>query len=223
MILTSIHILAGSVTLASGTLALSTKKGARLHRRSGNVFLVSMLVMGLLGAYLAIDIPEVITVINGLFVCYLVMTSWLAAGARRFRVDLLHYALALFGLAISISHFYFGYIAMSAVDGLMHGFSVEPYFFFGTVAAVATILDAVYIVRRRMANHHRIARHLWRMCFAFFITTAALFLGQEQIFPEHLQGSVVLALPVLLVLITMFYWLAIALFSRRFKPRASSA
>ena len=49
----SIHILAGVVGLLSGFTSLFAAKGARLHRQSGNVFVWSMLIMGVSGAVLA--------------------------------------------------------------------------------------------------------------------------------------------------------------------------
>jgi len=34
----------------------------------------------------------------------------------------------------------------------------------------------------------RIARHLWLMCFGWFIATGSFFLGQQQVFPAWLRG-----------------------------------
>ncbi|MDP9179520.1 MAG: hypothetical protein M3O61_17745, partial [Gemmatimonadota bacterium] len=53
----------------------------------------------------------------------------------------------------------------------------------------------------------RIARHLWRMCFALFIAALSFFIGQSKVIPEPIRILPLLALPVLAVLVTMFYWL----------------
>jgi peptidoglycan/LPS O-acetylase OafA/YrhL len=53
----------------------------------------------------------------------------------------------------------------------------------------------------------RLARHLWRMCFALFIAALSFFLGQSDEIPEPLRILPLLALPVLMVLVTMLYWL----------------
>ena len=53
MTLLPIHIVAASIALVTGFLALFVLKGARLHRRSGMVFVVAMLVLGISGAVLA--------------------------------------------------------------------------------------------------------------------------------------------------------------------------
>ncbi|HEY8796026.1 MAG TPA: hypothetical protein VIM15_13895 [Gemmatimonadaceae bacterium] len=53
----------------------------------------------------------------------------------------------------------------------------------------------------------RLARHLWRMCFALFIATMSFFLGQAKVIPKPIRIPALLALPVLAVLLTMLYWL----------------
>jgi hypothetical protein len=45
------------------------------------------------------------------------------------------------------------------------------------------------------------------MCFALFIAAISFFIGQAQVFPKPIQILPLLALPVVLVLVTMFYWL----------------
>ena len=48
------HIAAGSLAFATGTIALLARKGATVHRRVGMVFFVSMLVMSSSALYLSI-------------------------------------------------------------------------------------------------------------------------------------------------------------------------
>jgi len=48
-----LHIIGGLAGLTSGAVALSTRKGGTLHRRSGMVFVYAMLVMSASGALLA--------------------------------------------------------------------------------------------------------------------------------------------------------------------------
>jgi hypothetical protein len=87
-----------------------------------------------------------------------------------------------------------------------------PVFGLGAVAVLAALLD-VRMMARGIQGAHRIARHLWRMCFALFIAATSFFLGQTKgspahVFPEPLRSGAVLAIPVVLVLLLMFYWLA---------------
>lgn len=48
-----VHIVAGLMALASGAVAPYAGKGSGLHRRSGTVFVYTMLVMSASGAVMA--------------------------------------------------------------------------------------------------------------------------------------------------------------------------
>lgn len=60
------HIAAGGVALAAGALALTVRKGGRIHRRSGLWFVATMLVMGLTGAAIAAAHASAALVLAGL-------------------------------------------------------------------------------------------------------------------------------------------------------------
>ena len=49
------------------------------------------------------------------------------------------------------------------------------YLFFGSIAALAAMLDFNMIARGGIEGAHRIARHLWRMCFAMTGAMASFF------------------------------------------------
>ena len=49
-----LHILAGTVGMLSGFVAVFLRKGSRRHRLAGDVFVVSMLTMSSIGTTLAI-------------------------------------------------------------------------------------------------------------------------------------------------------------------------
>ena len=72
------HIIAGSVGLISGYIALYTTKGIPVHRRVGMVFVVAMLAMCLAGVTLAAVRGGVWSGVNGraaLLTGYLVLTG----------------------------------------------------------------------------------------------------------------------------------------------------
>ena len=57
------------------------------------------------------------------------------------------------------------------------------------------------------AGTRRLARHLWRMCYAMFTATGSFFLGQAKVIPEALRVTPVLLVLAFLPLPAMFYWL----------------
>jgi len=211
-----LHIVAGSTALASGAVALYALKGAMLHRKSGMLFVLAMLVMSASGAVMAVLKPEMLSVIAGVLTFYLVITALLTvrrpAGSRW-----IDFGAMLVALTIGIAGIYFGFEALNSPTGTKDGFPAPPYFIFGAVALLAGLLDIRMLLARGIQGAHRLARHLWRMCFALLISTASFFLGQAQFFPEPIRIIPLLAIPVVLVLLLMLYWLARVLFMQRYR------
>lgn len=211
------HIGMGMVGLLSGTAALTFRKGSRQHRTAGNVFFVSMLIMSAIGAYGSLYVPEMLSVMVGLLTFYLVATSWVTVMRKEGQAGLFENGAALAALAIAFGCFKFGLEAVNSETGLKDGFPPAPHFIFGTVALLAAAGDVRLIRRCGIFGAQRIARHLWRMCFALFIAAASLFLGQPQVFPEPVRGTLILAAPVILVIVLMIYWLIRVLFTHWLK------
>lgn len=63
------------------------------------------------------------------------------------------------------------------------------------------------LIARGLQGTKRLARHLWRMCFAMFIATGSFFLGQMQVFPKAIRNPALLSIPVIASLLIMFFWL----------------
>ena len=63
-----IHILAGALAMILGAVALVARKGAKVHRRSGQLFVCSMLTMGITASVLG-------PIANGLMPAYFVVTA----------------------------------------------------------------------------------------------------------------------------------------------------
>ena len=54
MTLIPLHVTGGVTGILSGLVALYALKGARLHRKSGTIFVYAMLLMSLSGAVMAV-------------------------------------------------------------------------------------------------------------------------------------------------------------------------
>jgi uncharacterized membrane protein len=214
MTLLPIHIIAGLIGLVSGAIALSARKGAKLHRKGGMIFVYAMMVVGITGTVMGLLISEMAAVIPGALTFYLVLTSWLTVWRPVvLKFSLINLGAMLLGLTISIVSFSYSFTA----DG-------QPtilYIIFGAVALLATLGD-LQMMTQGIQGARRIARHLWRMCIALFLAATSLFIGQAQVFPEPLRNSGLLSIPVLLVLFLMFYWLVRVLFTQ-WRPRASDS
>ena len=214
MTLLPIHIIAGLIGLGSGAMALSARKGAKLHRKGGMIFVYAMMVVAITGTVMGLLISEMAAVIPGALTFYLVLTSWLTVWRPVvLKFPLINLGAMLLGLTISIVSFRYGFTS--------DGQSTILYIIFGVMALLATLGD-LQMMTQGIQGSRRIARHLWRMCTALFLAAISLFIGQAQVFPEPLRNSGLLPVPVLLVLFLMFYWLVRVLFTQ-WRPRASDS
>ena len=213
--ITALHILAGTVALVAGAIALSVTKGGRLHRNSGLIFVAAMLLMSASGAAIAAFVPVRVSVVAGMLTFYLVLTSLLTV--RRITNDNrpIEIAAMWLGFFTGALGILFGAMALQTASGALDRYPAAIYFVFGSVALIGATLDARMLRANGINDKHRIARHLWRMCFAMYLATSAFFLGQAKLFPEILRNNWLLAVPVAIVVLTMLYWLARTLMSRR--------
>jgi uncharacterized membrane protein len=202
-----LHIIAGSLALVAGFIALFAAKGAKLHRRSGRMFVYAMLTMSLTGALIAAIRATEGSVIAGLLTAYLVTTALMTvrpAGAWSRR---LHLGLMAVALAVGVAGITFGLEARATPKGNLDGIPAGMFFMFGSVALLAGASDLRIIRSGELRARSRLTRHLWRMCYALWIAAASFFLGQADELPKALQIPALLSLPVLLVLVVMLYWL----------------
>jgi hypothetical protein len=201
-VLMGIHIASGILALLSGTLAVVARKGGRLHARAGTAFFASMLVLGVTASILEPFRTPPGSPIGGLFVCYFVATSWVAARRRdgtTGRFEMIACAVALATGALMI---YGGFNGSTTPAG------PGPVFALAGVSLLAGLLDLNAILRTKLTPVQRISRHLWRMCFAFFIATGSFFLGQQDVLPEAVRGSPILFVLAFAPFGVMAFWLA---------------
>jgi uncharacterized membrane protein len=204
-----LHIGAGSAGLLSGAAALLFRKGSRLHRMAGNVFVVSMLTMSAIGACVApfLPVPERASVLAGITTFYLVYTAWVAVRRKAGSAGLFNAAMLLASLSITAAAATFIRMASHSPTGKLDGQPREAFYLFLFIGAIAAAGDLRLVLRPGIGGAPRIARHLWRMCAALFIAAGSLFLGQQQVFPAALRGSAWLFGPELLIIALLLFWL----------------
>ena len=215
-----IHISAGLLGLLSGAAAMSFRKGSHRHRMAGNVFFISMLTMAAAATYLAFMKHQMHNVFGGVLTFYLVTTAWVTARRRDGETGIFDWVALLFALAVGAAMVTFGIEAANSPTGPKDGIPVGMYFFLGSVALLAAAGDVRMLVRGGLFGAHRIARHLWRMCFGLFIATGSFFIGQQQVFPAFLRKTKVLFLPAILPLILMIFWLFRVRFTNAYKRKS---
>jgi len=206
MLLTT-HILTGSLGLAVGISALLARKGSGLHKCAGSLFVVSMILMSLSAIPLAISADKTTSLMGAVLTLYLVITSWLTIRRPVKTPDWVTAIAASAGLATSIVFFSLGLDGLGGETGRVDGLRPEPMFVFGSVALLATVGDLRWFFLAAAPQARRVARHLWRMCFALLMAVVSFFLGQAQLLPDALRDSPLPAAIPVAVLILMIYWL----------------
>jgi hypothetical protein len=103
-----------------------------------------------------------------------------------------------------------GVKAFNSPRGFLNGVPFLMFFFLATVLILAAAGDVRILRFGVPRGGPRLARHLWRMCFALFIAAGSFFSIRERvakILPEPFTTGPMRALPILLLFGAMFYWL----------------
>ena len=207
--MTEIHIVAGLLALLAGAVALAAAKGRTLHRKSGMVFAVAMLVMTTSATVLALFFsPNRVNVVAALITLYLVCTALLVVKRKVEDVRWLIAGFAVLALAVGLRALLLGFEALGNPGNTLDQVPAPPIFMFAIVGLTGAALDARLLLAGSIQGSQRLVRHLWRMTFAMWIATMSFFLGQAKVFPEPLRKIYLLAIPVLLVTVILIYWLA---------------
>ena len=213
-IVMAIHIASGILALPAGTLAVAARKGGKLHARAGLLFFGSMLVLGITAAWLEpFRQPVPGSPIGGIVVCYFVATSWMAARRRDGRPGRFEYVACAAALGLGALMLYGAFTGAGSTP-----VGRGPIFAMSGLVLLAGLLDLNAILRAPLTAQQRIARHLWRMCFAFFIATGSFFLGQQDVLPAALHRSPILFVLAFAPFGVMAFWLAKVRFGKRFRP-----
>ncbi len=222
MSLLPVHIIAGSIAIIAGFISVFAVKGLKLHRKSGMIFVYSMLVLALTGAVIATLKHQPANIIGGSLAFYLVTTAFLAVRPRDQWFRWIYVAAFGAGAAISAAAFKFGLDAQRSVTGTSQGVPAGMMFFFAAISLLGALGDVRMLLTGGLQGAQRIARHLWRMCFSLFIASGSFFLGQAKVIPKPIRIMPLLAIPALLPLVLLLYWLVRVLFTKWYRRRAAS-
>ena len=196
-----IHFPTGTVAILAAIAAFYYPKGSSKHKKAGQVFTVAMLTMLTSGGIAGALKGSAENVFLAALVFYTVFTAWLTVRHRQPVIGILEY-LALTYIVI------FGLAALS-IDPEWDQVSEPGVFTFDAIMAlVFAIGDIRNIQLRGTSRTYQLARHIWRISFS--LVWAALAFGDKIV--KMLDSPIdqmpyVVAVPALLVLCTMFYWL----------------
>jgi uncharacterized membrane protein len=208
-----VHILSGVVAMVSGVLALCVRKGGRIHRASGDVFVVSMLVMAISAGILGAVRPgQTINIFIAGLTLYLVATAWLTAKRREKLAGAPEIIALVVSLLLCAPFALIDFQIVTGVTVFKSAFKIEgpiliALWVFSAIMATAAIGDLRVVLSRGVSGIPRIARDLWRMCFALALTFGSAFTnGFARLLPGPYHVPTVFFLPQLLMLLVLVYW-----------------
>src|SRR5262249_11563740 len=213
--LLSIHIAAGGLAIVLGAVALLVKKGGTIHRRSGLVFVYAMFVLGISAAILG-------NVLGGLMTVYFAGTALMTVRAESPWTRRIHVAAVAVAAGLALVDIVFGVKAFNSPRGVLNGVPFLMLFFLAAVMILAAAGDIRIIRFGIPSGRPRLARHLWRMCFALFIAAGSFFSVSSRgskILPRPFTTAPIRGLPILLFFCVLFYWFWWCLYHRRVSRR----
>lgn len=223
-----IHIAAGGLAIVFGFAALFVRKGGRLHRRAGMLFVFSMVIMGTTAALLEFlkgtGVTNVVAATLSIYFVGTAVTTVRKPSPSTRAIDIVAVTVA-FTLALAALVGGFQKIGNRGLSS--GGVPFRTIGLMSFVLAAVLLLAAAGDVRVLRSGvppgGARLARHLWRMCFALFIAAGSFFSIRDRVaklLPEPLTTGTMRALPILVLFGAMFFWLW-RVRRPRFTPHAS--
>jgi len=211
-----IHTPAGTIGLVAATVALFTKKGTPLHLKAGTYFTISMLIMLISGFIAALLKESIDDMFLSVVVMYTVFTAWLTVHHKKFETGFLEHVALIWIIAVAIA-------AILINASWREVGAPNPYLYWASFAVFCAIGDVRNIHRAGLPSIQRLIRHVWRIGFSLIWAALAFtdkivkILGSNvKELPEE-QLTYIIAVPTLLILIIILYWIMNILFFSRKK------
>jgi hypothetical protein len=213
--LLSIHVAAGALAMLLGAVALSVKKGGNVHRRSGLLFVGAMLIMGATASIIGfLRSPTDPNVFAGVITAYFVITALTTVRDESKWSTTINAAGLIVITVLALATAVGGVKGINSPGLSPGGVPLRTIAVMSLILAGVMTLAAIGDVRVLRSGARRggprLARHLWRMCFALFIAAGSFFSIRERvatILPEPFTTGPMRLLPIVLLFGVMFYWL----------------
>ena len=213
------HIIGGGAGIATGAIAIASRKGGKTHRAVGRMFFWVMLVCYTVAASVApfLDDGQRPNTIAGVMALYLLLTGWATAQRPEIRASVWQVAGLIVALVIAGAGALFMKMGAESATGTIDGSPPEAFVVFMAAGVFAAAGEIHVLIRKTLSGPARIARHLWRMCFSLFIASGSFFLGQMQVMPQWMRESAIPYVAALAPLGAMLVWLVLVRIPKRRK------
>jgi uncharacterized membrane protein len=194
-ILKFIHIVAGSLTLLSGFVAMVSKKGQTTHRLAGKIFFWSMAVTTLLGLNAGIFKPEL-----RIFIPIAIISFYQAAtGYRILFIKTLNAAqkpqwadwLLTIGMLLTALVF----VTLAVLNLSTDIFFAIVLLAFSSIGLYCVGVDLYHYLKRPVNKFYWLFTHIFRMSHGFIAALTAFLVNNSKLFP-FLPQILILIIPI---------------------------
>ena len=191
----------GTVAIFAAIAALNYPKGSPKHKKAGQVFMISMIIMLISGGIAGALKGVADDVFLAAMVFYSVFTAWMTVQRRLPIIVMMEYLalgyIIIFGLAALFVNSEWEMVREPSV-----------FTFDAIVALMFALGDIRYLLCKKITQLYRLARHIWRISFALVWSALAFSDKIIKMFDSTIeQMPYVVVIPATLVLCIMFYWL----------------
>lgn len=182
------HIISGSVGLLLGTIILLRKKGDTIHKLTGKIFTLAMVLTGLCAFYLSYVHPNLFLFIVGVFTIYLSISSVRMIRLKKAHLgqkpQLFDTVLSSVMLLCSLIFFYIAikYLMAKEVFGLVFAL-------FGTVSLRLCYSDYTAYTGKITDKLFGLKNHIGRMTGAYIAAFTAFLVVNNTFLPPVLAWS----------------------------------
>ena len=198
------HSIIGILIFITGFLQIVLKKGGKLHRTLGQIYLYGWLLLLISGAYLG----GLLMTIVGIFGFYFALTGARIGNLKNRKIGLLKKAIFLLGFIVSILMLYYAInLYFKGAESLAIIFSV-----FGGIFLFTTIKDVFKYVLNKPLEKQTYGKldwyfeHFKRMCISFIAAVTA-FVSIQDVFKNNTANFLIPTLigTILIIITTKFY------------------
>lgn len=176
-----IHIICGFTALTAAIGAISTKKGGRIHRLCGRIFVTGLTGIVITAIPMTIIKHDMFLFLIALFSYYFALSGWMYAKNRSGIASTLAWTISTLMLCLG-----FAMICYSLFHLHHNDYQANVLILFGVIASVTASADLKTYFYKNAIGNFRIVRHLSAMLGATIATTTAFTVVNFHSHPEYL-------------------------------------
>ena len=201
-ILLFLHIIAGSLSLLTGTLNMILPKGGKIHQKIGRIFVTGMMLTGGSALFMAQIKPNPFLFIIGVFTIYLVGTADRYIKLNKNKPLLIDWVYTLGMFVFGSIFIIWGVISLTKSEGMSAVLLI-----FGSIVLYSVHQDFKNYKVEAKHRNYRLLTHIGRMVGGFTATVTAVLVVNASYIPITIPDVVYWLTPTLIFTPLSIYWI----------------